>query len=93
MYREVPEGILLSIKVIPGARQSIIDGVKNDELVVRVQAPPDKGAANKAVVELLSRALGVSKSRIELVRGATNRHKLFCIRDYSSQELHNIFPH
>jgi uncharacterized protein YggU (UPF0235/DUF167 family) len=44
---------------------------------VRVTAAPEGGAANRAVIALLAEALGAAPSRVELVRGATSRDKLF----------------
>lgn len=44
-------------------------------LKIRVRAIPDKGAANAAVIKLLAKALGVSKSALELVSGHTARVK------------------
>lgn len=49
-------------------------------LHARVTAPPDAGRANAAVAELLAQALGVPKTRIELLRGARGRDKLFRLR-------------
>ena len=46
---------------------------------VQVTAAPEGGEANRAVIGLLADALGVAPSRIELVRGATSRDKLFRI--------------
>ena len=40
---------------------------------------PEDGKANAAVIKLLAKALGVAKSRLVLVRGATSRDKLFRI--------------
>ena len=45
-----------------------------------VTTVPENGKANAAVLKLLSKALGVPKSRLELVRGATARDKLFRVR-------------
>jgi uncharacterized protein YggU (UPF0235/DUF167 family) len=42
-----------------------------------VFAPPEDGKANAAVQALLAHALGVAKSRLVLVRGATSREKVF----------------
>lgn len=73
--RAVP-GAEFALKVTPGARQAALeDGPEG--LRARVTAPPEDGAANRAVAELLARALGVAKSRLTLVRGATSREKLF----------------
>ena len=66
----------LAVKVTPGAREDSVT-LAADAVLVKVRAPADKGAANAAVTELLARALGLAASRVELVRGATGRHKLF----------------
>ena len=45
------------------------------ELRIRVTAAPDKGKANAAVVKLLARAFGVSKSAVKIAGGAKSRIK------------------
>lgn len=47
------------------------------QLRAQVTAVPEDGRANKAVSELLAEALGVAKTRLTLVRGATSREKVF----------------
>lgn len=66
----------LAVRVTPGARDQavvIADGV----VQVKVRAPADKGAANEAVMTLLAEALECPPSRLQLLRGATSRQKLF----------------
>jgi uncharacterized protein len=46
-----------------------------EELEVRVAQAPADGAANDAVIRLLARALGVSRSELAIVAGANARHK------------------
>ena len=45
-------------------------------LKVRLTAPPVEGAANRALVKLLAKRLGVSRSAVSVVRGETSRNKL-----------------
>jgi hypothetical protein len=70
-----PDGIILSVRVIPRAARSCIDGTRDGALLVRVNAPPVEGAANDAVVEILAAALGVPKRRVTIVSGVRGRHK------------------
>ncbi len=42
---------------------------------VRVRAIADGGEANRAVTELLAKALGVPKARVKILSGATSRLK------------------
>jgi uncharacterized protein YggU (UPF0235/DUF167 family) len=48
---------------------------------VYVNALPEKGRANVAVIEMLSEFLDIPKSRIMLVTGHTSSNKLFEIED------------
>jgi uncharacterized protein (TIGR00251 family) len=63
------------VRVIPRAKQSSIEGVRDGVLRVRLAAPPVDGAANAALVELLSSRLGVARSRVSLVKGERGRTK------------------
>ncbi|MBI2807892.1 MAG: YggU family protein [Planctomycetes bacterium] len=78
------EGCVLSVRAQPGARRNAIVGEQAGALKVAVTAPPDKGRANDALVEVLADALSVKRSQIELVSGQTNRQKRFLIRGMTS---------
>lgn len=59
----------LSIKVVPGSRNNRVVGRHGDGFKVQVSARPEGGKANRAVVELLARALGVKGAHVTIVRG------------------------
>ena len=48
-------------------------------LEVRVAEAPADGAANEAIVKLLAKALGVSRSELSIISGPTSRHKRVAI--------------
>ena len=50
-----------------------------EELEIRVAEAPADGAANEAVVKLLAKSLGTSRSEVEIVAGAASRHKRVAI--------------
>ena len=83
----VPSGIRLRLKVQPKARRNLIVGVAPDRggpaLKVAVNAPPEDGKANAAVIALLAETFGVAKAAISVVAGATDRRKLVEIRGNS----------
>ena len=66
----------ITVRVTPRASRNELrfDG---DSLRILVTSVPEKGKATKAAVKLLARALGVAPGRLELVRGATARDKVF----------------
>lgn len=69
-------GARLRLRVVPGARRSEIVGRHGDAWKIRVTAPPDRGAANDAVLELLAKALGVPRGGVRLVSGHGSRDKM-----------------
>lgn len=68
----------LAVRVTPGARVEALE-IAGGQLVAKVRAKPEDGKANAAVLALLAAALGLAPSRLELLRGATSREKLFRI--------------
>lgn len=72
----------MRIKVVPGASRSEIVGPLGDRLKVRVAAPAEGGKANRAVIELLRKRLGVSN--VEIVAGATAREKIVRVSGLSA---------
>jgi len=74
--RLAPEGCLLRVRVVPKAKRTGILGVSGDALKVAVAAPPEKGEANRELVELLATTFQVAKSRVQVVRGGSSRNKV-----------------
>ena len=61
------------VKVIPKSSKTEFVGYLPDGIwKVRIAAVPEKGKANKELIEFLARHLGVSRSRVEIVSGATS---------------------
>ena len=81
------EGVVLPVRAQPGARKCAVLGEQAGSLKVAVTAPPEDGRANKALVEALREAIGVKRSQVELLSGATNRAKRFLIRGLTKAEL------
>ena len=61
---EVPGGVRLTIHAQPRAALNQVVGLHGDAVKVRLTAPPVDGAANQALVQLLSMVLGVAPARV-----------------------------
>ena len=66
----------LIVQVQPRSPRSEVVGLHGDAVKVRLAAPPVDGAANDELVRFLAARLGVPRSAITLVRGATGRRKM-----------------
>lgn len=77
---------LIGIKLKPGTSREKIVSVDEKEVCIAVMAPPVDGAANKALIKFLSKALEVPKSAIDIKRGHTSRIKLVEIMGMTREE-------
>jgi uncharacterized protein len=66
----------ISVTVSPGANRTELVGRHGDGWKARVAAPPERGRANDALVELLSDALQVPRSSVRVVSGLTAKAKV-----------------
>ena len=76
----------LRLRVIPRARKDALAGKRGDALLVRLQAPPVGGAANKSLCKLLARELGVRASDVTIVSGEKSRDKTVEVDGISQSE-------
>lgn len=74
-YLALP-GTTLAVRVTPNARRAGVELAK-DQIRVAVTETPEAGKATEAARVALAKALGVAKTRLTLLRGATSRDKLF----------------
>lgn len=81
------EGVVLAVKARPGSRRNEVRGVEHGQLKASVTAAAEKGKANAAICELLAEALGVKRSQVELLAGATSAEKRFLIRGAAVETL------
>ena len=84
-----PDGVLLAVRVIPGARRNQLAD-EGGRLKVRLQAPPVEGKANAALLKFLAVRLGLRKNRLRLVSGERSRDKLLLLADVSLDEARRM---
>jgi uncharacterized protein (TIGR00251 family) len=81
------DGCVLHVRAQPGARRNGINGAHAGAVKVCVTAPPDKGRANDAIIDVLAAALAVKRARIELIAGAASRAKKFLVHGLTSDHV------
>lgn len=77
---------IIALHVIPKASKNELVGWVDDAngqkaLKVKVTAVPEDGKANKAVIALLAKIWGCAARDLEIISGATSRHKKLKIQN------------
>jgi hypothetical protein len=80
-------GTVLPIRAQPGARRNEVRGEQDGRLKVSVTQVPEKGKANKALIALLAKQLGVRKGQLTLIAGETSPQKEILVADVSPKAL------
>ena len=73
-------GFILSIRTHPGSGR----------LKLAVTAAPEKGKANKAVIELLAETLRIHESSIHIISGESSRDKRLLIKGLILEDLKSL---
>lgn len=81
------ESCTIKVRVQPKSSRNQVGGFQDGTLRVRVTAAPTEGQANAAVIALLAKTLGVSKSRLGIIRGYSSRDKVVSVDTLTEQEV------
>ncbi|MBD0357521.1 MAG: DUF167 domain-containing protein [Actinomycetota bacterium] len=85
------DGILLNLRVSPGAKRTSIEGPYGENaLKLRVASPPVDGKANAEVESFLAESLGVRGSNVAVIRGTSSRDKVVLVRGVEAATVREI---
>lgn len=73
--RDDKNGTLLLLYIQPGASKSEVSGLHGERLKIRIKAPPVEGEANRELINFIAQKLGLSRSKVRILRGETSRQK------------------
>lgn len=89
MIREVAEGLIIKVKIVPNSSKN--DIILEDEFIkVKVMAQPIENKANKALVEFLSKTFKISKTNIEILKGDTSKEKTILLKTSDLEKRQDI---
>jgi len=83
-------GVILSIRTQPGSSKNRIIGEYGGRLKLAVTAAPEKGKANKAVIELLADTLHINESSIQIISGESSRDKRLMIEGLTPENIKSL---
>lgn len=83
---ESGDGVVFTVKVVPGSSRTVLAGLLDGMLKVKVAAPPEKGKANQCLTEFLAEKIGVKKKAVSVVSGLTSAVKQISVSGASISE-------
>jgi len=68
-------GLYLNVHAQPGARRAQLRGLHGDAVKIAVGEAAQDGKANKAIVRLIAKGLGLPVASVEITSGMSSRRK------------------
>lgn len=75
----MPQKIQIKVKVIPRAKKQELITLPDGSLRVKLRSVPEKGRANRELIELIADHYHVSRSSVSIIRGEFTREKIVVI--------------
>lgn len=79
-----PSRELIEVRVQPKASKNSIELTETDQVRIHTTASAESGKANRAVIQIIAKILGVPGSSVEIVRGTSSRNKQIRINNMSA---------
>ena len=92
MSRDSAKGIHLTVKIVPGSSRTEIAGLYDNMLKIKVAAPPEKGKANKMLLEFLAKQLGLRKNALQITSGQTSAIKQIWLEGATKKDVEKLCP-
>jgi len=83
-FNRTKDGVTVEVKVEPRSSKAGIAGVLGGVLKVKLTSAPVDGAANRQLIEVLSREFGIKKGAISIIRGERSKNKVIKIEGVDS---------
>ena len=80
----------IRVKVLPKSSRNKIIGREGNLFKVKLTSAPVEGKANKSLIELLAKRLGIAKKRIEIISGKSSRLKTVRIYGLSLEDVSSL---
>ncbi|MHC4640740.1 MAG: DUF167 domain-containing protein [Planctomycetota bacterium] len=86
---QIDGGIVFAVKVVPGSSRTAVCGLLDGMVKIKVSAAPEKGKANKCLLDFLAKQLGVKKNAVSIISGKTSAVKGVRVMGISAEQLSN----
>jgi len=86
-FRQFEGRVVFEAKIVAGSSRTVVSGLLDGMLKIKVGAAPEKGKANKCVCEFLAKQLAVKKKSVKIVSGQSSPVKSIEVLGISAAAL------
>jgi uncharacterized protein len=79
--------LTLQVFVKPGAKKTEIVNLTQEEIEIKLHAPPVDGKANLELTTYLAKVLHLKKSDVKIVAGEKSKEKIICVKNLTQEEI------
>ena len=94
-YNDKTKTALIALKVKAGARESTIHGLVDISgiftLKLSINAAPENGKANEAIIKMLAKKWGLKQNQLEIVKGTSASSKLLSVGGVEKKEMEKLY--
>ena len=84
---DTPQGCTFTVKVVPGSSRDCVVGILGQALKVAVSSPPERGAANKALLKVLAKRFNIRPNRLRILSGYSQPRKQILALGLTAHQL------
>ena len=84
---EIDKSVVFKVKVVPGSSRTAVCGLLDEMVKIKVSAAPEKGKANKCLLDFLAKQLGVKKNAVSITSGKISSVKNVRVTGISTKTL------
>ncbi len=85
--KEIDDGVIFAVKAVPGSSRTAVCGLLDDMVKIKVSAAPEKGKANKCLLDFLAKQLSVKRNAVKIVSGKSSLVKSLQVSGISVEQL------
>lgn len=79
--------MIITVYAKPNARENKMTWVDEDTIQVWITAVPEKGKANKELIDFLAKTWGIPKSELQITRGMTAKIKQITVSESFREKI------
>ena len=84
--KQTKKGLEIRVRVAPNSSQESVCFDKEQGLIVKLKSPPVDGRANRDLLRIVAKKLGIAPTRIAVCKGLASRNKVLLVQEFSDAD-------